>query len=134
MIGTMVKDALLFPSVGLTIPIYRKKYKAMINEARYLQASEIAKKEDKRNTMHTVFENALKDFNDGHRRIILNNRQSEIANKVLDVLITSYATNSRDFEEVLRIERQLLGYKLAEQKASIDKNAAVAFIQYMLGN
>lgn len=128
------KDALLFPSVGLTIPVYRKKYKAMINEARYLQASEIAKKEDKRNTMHTVFENALKDFNDGHRRIILNNRQSEIANKVLDVLITSYATNSRDFEEVLRIERQLLGYKLAEQKASIDKNAAVAFIQYMLGN
>ena len=128
------KDALLFPSVGLTIPIYRKKYKAMINEAQHLQASEIAKKEDKRNTMHTVFENALKDFNDGHRRIILNNRQSEIANKVLDVLITSYATNSRDFEEVLRIERQLLGYKLAEQKASIDKNAAVAFIQYMLGN
>ena len=81
-----------------------------------------------------MFENAVKDFNDGHRRIILNNRQSEIANKVLDVLITSYATNSRDFEEVLRIERQLLGYKLAEQKASIDKNAAVAFIQYMLGN
>jgi cobalt-zinc-cadmium efflux system outer membrane protein len=128
------KDALLFPSVGLSIPIYRKKYKAMINESRYLQASEIAKKEDKRNSLHTVFENALKDFNDGHRRILLNNRQSEIANKVLDVLITSYATNSRDFEEVLRIERQLLGYKLAEQKASIDKNAAVAFIQYMLGN
>jgi len=128
------KDALLFPSVGVTIPIYRRKYKAMIKEVQYLQASEIAKKEDKRNTLSTVFMNTYKDFNDSERRIFLNKKQTEIAKKVLDVLITSYSTNSKDFEEVLRIERQLLGYKLAEQKAIADKNAAVAFVNYLLGN
>ncbi|NOQ91814.1 MAG: TolC family protein, partial [Flavobacteriaceae bacterium] len=37
-------DAIMFPSVGVTIPIYRKKYKAMIKEAQYMQESEIAKK------------------------------------------------------------------------------------------
>ena len=128
------KDALMFPSIGVSIPIYRKKYKALIKEAQYLQSSEIAKKEDKRNTLNTIFESTYKDFSDSNRRITLNKKQSEIAKKVLDVLITSYSTNSKDFEEVLRIERQLLGYKLAQQRAITDKNAAVAFMNYLLGN
>ncbi len=78
--------------------------------------------------------NSNKEFSDGERRITLNKKQSDIAKKVLDVLITSYSTNSKDFEEVLRIERQLLGYRLAYQKAITDQNAAVAFINYLLGN
>ncbi len=127
-------DAFLFPSIGVSIPIYRKKYKAMIKEAQYMQESETAKKENKKNTLSTVFENTYKDFNDGDRRIKLNKKQSDIAKKVLDVLITSYSTNSKDFEEVLRIERQLLTYKLAYQKALTDKNAAIAFMNYLLGN
>ena len=76
----------------------------------------------------------IKNYSDSERRIYLNNKQSGIAKQVLDVLITSYSTNSKDFEEVLRIERQLLGYKLAEQKAITDKNAAIAFVNYLLGN
>ncbi|MEN8124480.1 MAG: TolC family protein [Bacteroidota bacterium] len=127
-------DAIIFPSIGVNIPIYRKKYNAMIKEVQYLQTSEIAKKEDKLNTLNTVFENTYKDFSESERRIFLNKKQSDIAKQVLDVLITSYSTNSKDFEEVLRIERQLLGYKLEQQKAITDKNAAVAFINYLLGN
>ena len=127
-------DAILFPSIGVTIPIYRRKYKGMIKEAQYLQAAEVAKKVDKQRTLSTIFENTYKDFSDSERRIYLNKKQSTIAKQVLDVLITSYSTNSKDFEEVLRIERQLLGYKLAEQKAITDKNASVAFINYLLGN
>ena len=126
-------DAFLFPSVGLTIPIYRKKYKALIKEAQYRQEAEISRKEDKKNTLSSVYENTYKDFNDGNRRIALNLRQSEIAKKVLDILIVSYSTNAKDFEEVLRIERQLLKYKLEHQKALTDKNAAAAFMDYLIG-
>ena len=128
------KDAFLFPSVGVTIPIYRKKYNAKIKEAQYLQKAETEKAADTKNTLGYLFGDTFKDFSDSERRIALNNNQSVIAKKVLDVLIVSYSTNSKDFEEVLRIERQLLGYKLAEQKAIIDNNAAVAFMNYLLGN
>lgn len=127
-------DAFVFPSIGISIPLYRKKYKAMVNEAQYLQEGEIFRREDKKNGLNTIYENTSKDFNDGDRRIALNKRQSEIAKKVLDILITSYSTNADDFEEVLRIERQLLKYELSYQKALTDKNAAVAFIYYLLGN
>ena len=127
------KDAFLFPQVGVTIPLYRKKYKALIKEAQHRQEAEIFRKEDKKNTLSSVYENTYKDFNDGDRRIALNIRQSEIAKKVLDILIISYSTNSKDFEEVLRIERQLLKYELEHQKALIDKNAAAAFMDYLIG-
>lgn len=127
------KDAFLFPSIGIKIPLYRKKYKALIKEAQYLHEAETSKKEDKKNTLSTIYENIYKNFNDGNRRIHLNKKQTEIAKKVLDVLITSYSTNSKDFEEVLRIERQLLKYQLAYQKALIDKNVSVAFMHYLMG-
>ena len=128
------KDAFLFPSIGISIPIYRKKYKSLIKEAQHLQEVEIASKQNAKNTLSSVFERTYRDFNDGQRRIELNKKQSGIAKQVLDVLITSYSTNSNDFEEVLRIERQLLGYRLAYQKALTDKNASVAFMYYLLGN
>jgi len=97
-------------------------------------SAETEKLADTKNTLGYLFGDTFKDFSDSERRIELNNNQSVIAKKVLDVLITSYSTNSKDFEEVLRIERQLLGYKLAEQKAIIDNNASVAFMNYLLGN
>jgi len=128
------RDAFMFPSIGIKIPLYRNKYKALIKEAKYLQEAELSKKEEKKNTLSTVYENTYKDFSDSDRRILLNEKQAEIAKKVLDVLMTSYSTDSKDFEEVLRIERQLLKYELEYQKALTDKNAAIAFIEYLLGN
>lgn len=127
------KDVFVFPSVGVTIPLYRKKYKALIKEAQFRQEAEISRKEDKKNTLSSIYENTLKDFNDGNRRIALNVTQSEIAKKVLDILIVSYSANAKDFEEVLRIERQLLKYELEHQKALTDKNAAAAFMDYLIG-
>jgi outer membrane protein TolC len=126
-------DSFIFPSIGLTIPLYRKKYKALIKEAQFLQDVQKSKKEDKKNILSSVFDNTFKDLSDSDRRIILNRTQSNIAKKVLDLLITDYSTNSKDFEEVLRIERQLLKYELAYEKAITDKNAAVAFMNYLTG-
>lgn len=128
------RDAFMFPSIGIKIPLYRNKYKARIKEATYLQEAERSKKEDKKNMLSTVYEDTYKDFSDSNRRILLNQKQTEIAKKVLDVLMTSYSTDSKGFEEVLRMERELLKYELEYQKALTDKNAATAFVDYLLGN
>lgn len=128
------KDAFMFPSIGIKIPLYRNKYKSLIKESEYLQDAERSKKEDKKNVLSTVYESTYKDYSDSDRRILLNQKQTEIAKKVLDVLITSYSTDSKGFEEVLRMERELLKYELAYQKALTDKNAAIAFVDYLLGN
>ncbi|HKK11668.1 MAG TPA: TolC family protein, partial [Flavobacteriaceae bacterium] len=34
------RDAFVFPSIGIKIPLYRNKYKSLVNEAKYLQEAE----------------------------------------------------------------------------------------------
>ena len=102
------KDAILFPKIGITIPLYRKKYKAMVNEASFKMQATQFQKEDKQNQLTTLFEKGYKDYKDGDRRINLFQKQLKLAEKSLAILLTSYSSNGKNFEEVLRMERKVL--------------------------
>ena len=128
------RDAILFPKIGISIPLYRKKYKAMVSEASlYMEATKY-QKEDKQNQLITLFEKGYKEYKDAGRRIILFDKQLKLADKSLVILLTSYSSDGENFEEVLRMERKVLQYSLELDKARADKNAATAFINYLTGN
>ncbi|MBS2212660.1 TolC family protein [Carboxylicivirga mesophila] len=127
------KDAVAFPMVGLTIPLYRNKYKSMVQEVIYLEAAKDYERVDKVNVLETIFENSWKDYRDAHRRIDLFERQLRIARISLKLLETEYAYANKNFEEILRMERRLLKYNLELEKARADKQAAIAFIHYLMG-
>ena len=127
------QDAFIFPKIGLTIPLYRSKYKAKVQEVVYLQEAKSLEKSDKKNTLTVLFESVWKDYQDANRRYSLYQTQTELAKKSLSILESNYATNNIEFEEILRMERKLLKYALELQKATADKQAAVAFIQYLQG-
>jgi len=128
------KDIILLPQVGITIPLYRKKYNSMVKEASYKMEANKFKKTNRVNQLSTLFEQGFKDYRDGQRRIILYDKQLYLSKKSLDILLAEYSTNSKNFEEVLRMERKVLKYELELDKARADKNAAIAFINYLLGN
>jgi outer membrane protein TolC len=127
------KDILMFPTVSVSIPLYRNKYKAMINEAKLNFRAQENQWQNTKNTIHTVFEKNTTEYADAERRILLYHKQRILAQKALDILIVSYSTDNKDFDEVLRMERLLLKYQLEEEKALIDKNIAIAFTDYLLG-
>jgi cobalt-zinc-cadmium efflux system outer membrane protein len=127
------RDALVFPMVGISIPLYRQKYTSMAKEAVLMQESIENGKLDKINVLETTYEKADKDYKDADRRIPLYQGQSDKTSKALNILQTEYETNGKNFEEVLRMERQLLKYRLELEKARADKSAAIAFITYLMG-
>jgi len=126
-------DAFVFPSVGLTIPLYRSKYKSMIQEVVYQQEARLNEKSDKSNLLESLFEKGWKDYLDADRRIVLYEVQLNLARKSLTLLETEYATGNKNFEEILRMERKVLKFKLEKEKAKADKQAANAFITYLMG-
>ena len=65
------KDAFVFPIVGVRIPLYRNKYKAMVQEVMYLESAKSFEKIEKNNLLETLFENGWKDYQDANRRIEL---------------------------------------------------------------
>jgi cobalt-zinc-cadmium efflux system outer membrane protein len=127
------KDAIVFPMVGISIPLYRQKYTALVRESVLLQESAKSGIEDKINLLETIYEKADRDYRDADRRILLFSGQTDKAGKALGILQTAYETDGKNFEEVMRMERQLLKYKLESEKARADKDAAVAFIHYLMG-
>ena len=128
------QDAFMFPKIGITVPLYRNKYKAKVQEVIYLQKAKTNEKTDKLNSLTVLFESVWKDYQDALRRIVLYQKQEVLAEKSLSILESEYVTNNLNFEEILRMERKLLKYALEVQKATVDREAAVAFIQYLQGN
>ncbi len=126
-------DAIMLPTVGISIPLYRNKYKAMVNEAVYQETAKKEEKINQQNVLETVFEQTWKDFSDAKRRITLNVNQADLAQKSIKLLETAYSTDSKNFEEILRMDRKLLKYKLELEKARADKQAALSFIDYLMG-
>ncbi len=127
------RDALLLPKIGVSIPLYRKKYTAMIKEASFRIEEFQYTKENKQNELVSLFEKNLKDYKDAQRRIILYQKQLVLAQKSLNILLTAYSTDGKNFEEILRMERNVLKYALELDKARTDKNTSVAFINYLTG-
>jgi cobalt-zinc-cadmium efflux system outer membrane protein len=128
------RDAILFPKIGISIPLYRKKYKSMIKEAAFFTEATQFKKEEKQNQLTSLFEKGYRDYMDGKRRIVLFQKQLKLAEKSLAILLTSYSNNGQNFEEVLRMERKVLKFALELDKARADNNASAAFITYLTGN
>ncbi|HPE56669.1 MAG TPA: TolC family protein [Bacteroidales bacterium] len=130
---TSGRDAIVFPTVGVTIPLYRNKYKSMVQEAVYRQDAAVSQKEERFNMLETLLAKTGKEYRDADRRLPLYQLQTERARKAVNLLETEYATEGTNFEEILRMERQLLKYRLETEKARADKNAAIAFVNYLMG-
>jgi outer membrane protein TolC len=126
-------DALMLPKVGLSLPLYSKKYRAMINEVTYLQDAKGFEISDKANFLSSLFERTWKEYNDAGRRIDLNFSQLDLARLSIKLLETQYSTGNKNFEEILRMERRVLKYALELEKARADKNASISFINYLMG-
>ncbi len=127
------KDAILFPKVGLTIPLYRKKYKSMVQEVVYQQTAVSYEKSNKTNLLENLLEKIWNELNDAERRLVLFNKQQMLSSQSLKLIETEYANQNSNFEEMLRMQRRLLKYQLELEKAKTDKLASIAFINYLMG-
>jgi hypothetical protein len=106
----------------------------MINEAAYLETAKENEKINKINMLETLFENIWKEYVDADRRITLYIDQLELAGKSIQLLETEYITANRNFEEILRMERKQLFYALELERSRADKQAAVSFLEYLMGS
>jgi outer membrane protein, heavy metal efflux system len=117
---------ILLPSIGVNLPIYRRKYKAQKEEADYRLADLEGQEDEARNQLLREYEKARRDFYNARLKIDLYRKQIEQGKQALDLLIRSFSTAGEDFEEVLRMQRQILNYELQLVRSYVQNNIAVA--------
>ncbi len=128
------KDAVLLPKVGVSLPLYRKKYKAMQKEAGYMTEATAFTKESALDKLESLYENVYTDLLDAERRSALHSGQLDLALKARNIMETEFATDKRGLDELLEMERQVLKHSLEQVKAVTDQNTAVAYLNYLMGN
>lgn len=128
------KDAIIFPKIGLNIPLNRKKYKSKVRQVYLLLESTENIKNDRLLVLENIFEKTYNEYRDADRRIVFYENQLLYAKKIMNIMESEYSSSEKNFEELLRMERQILKYFLELDRARTDKQTSIAFIQYMMGN
>ena len=132
--GNMMEaQNMIMPMVTFSLPIWRSKYDGAIKEAELLHQSTGLRKEETSNQLMVSYAEALKDFRDAERRNELYQQQTRLAQQVLDILLVQYTTAGSDFEELLRIQQQLLDYRLRGLDAVVDQNISAAMLERLMG-
>lgn len=123
---------MLMPMVSLTLPIYRKKYKAMQAEAELMKTASQQGYQATANTLQAEYYEAMQLYQDAARRMKLYDNQSALAQKSLDITIKSFSASGAGLTDLLTIRRQLLDYDQKQIEAISDYNIAVAWVKRLV--
>ena len=124
---------MIMPMVTVTLPIYRKKYNAMVKEADLLMTATSQNYQATANSLQTEYYQAIQSYQDAQRRVKLYDNQYQLASKSLDLILRSFSVSSSGLTDVLRIRQQTLDYELKQVEAVADFNTSIAWLK-RLGN
>ncbi|WKN45393.1 TolC family protein [Tunicatimonas pelagia] len=124
------QDALM-PMVSLSLPLYRGKYRAAKKEAQLMQQGYSLQKEGIINDLITNFEVTTFELSQQSQLIALYQEQIGQTRQVLNLLLTAYSNSGKEFEEVLRVQQQLLTYQKMKATALMKYHIALAKLNYL---
>jgi outer membrane protein TolC len=130
--SSMNGQDMIMPMVAVTLPIYRKKYKAMQDEADLLKTATEQGYNAAANTLQTEYYEASQLYRDAQRRIKQYENQSLLAGKSLDIMIKSFSVSGSSLTDILRIRQQLLDYQFKQIESVAEYNTAIAWLKRLM--
>ncbi|MEQ8304859.1 MAG: TolC family protein [Cyclobacteriaceae bacterium] len=127
------KDAYM-AMFSVSLPIYRKKYKASVRESQLMQTSYTALQQQVENDLIAAYEKASFEVTRVGQQLALYQKQVAQTKQIVSLLITAVSNNNADFEEILEMQRELLKYEMLEITARREYAISVARIEYLTSN
>ncbi len=126
--SSMNGNDMIMPMISFTLPVYRKKYNAMREEADLLSQASLQNYQATSNSLSTEYYMAIQLYQDAKRRIKLYEDQYMLASKSLEIMLKSFAASTVTLTDVLRVRQQALDYELKQIEAITDLNTAKALL------
>lgn len=123
---------MIMPMVKVTLPVYRKKYKAMQAEASLLKSATRQEFQAAANNLQAEYYEARQLFEDAGRRMKLYENQGQLTQKSLDIMIKTFSVSVAGLTEVLQLRQQMLGYEFRQVEAVADYNTSVAWLNKLM--
>ncbi|WP_100626891.1 TolC family protein [Algoriphagus formosus] len=124
------KDVFM-PMVSVSLPIFRRKYKAAQKEAQLMQESYSLQREEATNRLTSSYDMIWFEIQQQVELIQLYEEQIKESGQSLNLLFSAYSNSGKDFEEVLRMQQQILKYQKMKATALSEYNIAIAEMDYI---
>ena len=127
------KDAYM-AMFSVSLPIYRKKYKASIKESQFMQTSFTEMQQQVENNLIAEYEMASFELARVRQQVELYGKQVAQTKQIITLLMTAYGNDKADFEEILTMQQQLLKYELLEITTKKEYAVAIAKLEFLTAN
>jgi outer membrane protein TolC len=120
------------PMVTLSLPIFRGKYKEAQRETELRIEGLQFSIENKENALITQYEKLKFEANRELQLQELYKVQLLETEQIQNLLFTAFSDSGEDLDELLRIQMELLGYSLKQEKSKTRLKTKVANMEYLL--
>ena len=125
------KDAIM-PMVTVSLPIFRKKYKAAKKETQLMQEMYSYQRKETLNDLNTSFERLKFMLESEYLVKKLLSEQIADTDRALELSLTAYSNEGRQFEDLITIQKQLYSFKADLIKNITKIKTLEAEIDYIL--
>jgi outer membrane protein TolC len=125
------QDAIM-PMLTMTLPIFRKKYRAAKKEAEFMASSMEQEQEAQKNELQSAYELTLYDLKKAEQLIALYEKQLVSSGQASKLLISGFSNSIIDFEEVLQMNQDILMLQTQEVEAIKNGFKAKAKLDYLI--
>ncbi len=122
---------IIMPMVSVSLPIFRKKYNAATKEAKLMQESYSFQKEAYENKLNGTYYKLVFELEKERDLLKLYEGQVLTLSKSLNLLFAYYSNANKDFEEVLRMQQELLKYQKMQLSSSSTFYIKLAELDYL---
>ncbi len=121
---------IIMPMVSFSIPLFNgRKYEVARREVQLQREGNVAATEARENELLSELSLAIRDYAVALNRIQLFEEQIETSRQAISILNSAYESTSKDFEEVLEFQQQLLQYRMSRNEALTQAHIAQAKIE-----
>jgi len=125
------QDAIM-PMLTVTLPIFRKKYRAAKKETEWMQKQVEAQKQAQKNNLQSRYEMTLYELHQAEKWMELYEKQLERVDQATKLYVSGFANNRANFEEILTMNQQKILIQTQLLEALKNGFIAQAQLEYLL--
>ncbi len=126
-------DAIMFPQIGLKIPINQKKYQAVAQESHYKSLAGESMKNQMEFNLKLQLEEEMAIYHEKEEMIKMFDRLIQINQDMIDLMAKEYAAGRRDLEDLLKAQDELIDLQIMKEQTRVERQKVVANIDYSTG-
>ncbi len=124
---------MIMPMVSVTLPIWKKKYDAAVEERHLMQLMYADMKQYMKNDLAAMYEMTFYELEKMAQMTELLNLQMQKTQQAVDLILAAYSNAGQNFEEVLRLQQQLFRYRMEKVSAQTEYQLMLVKMDYLTG-